>query len=83
MVQAPVLLTCKQSKDRAPLWQLYGIGKKDVQPQKLADSKKAFPTTEAEPIQSANLCFLYKLLHMHSSAVDLLVQIFWPEFGAF
>ncbi len=36
--------------------------------------------SEGEPVQSANLCFLCNLLHMHSSAVNLLV---WPEFGAF
>ncbi len=30
--------------------------------------------SEGEPVQSANFCFLCNLLHMQSSAVDLLLQ---------
>ncbi len=43
----------------------------------------SFPLTEGEPVQSANFCFLCSLLHMHSSAVDLLLQKILAEFGAF
>ncbi len=43
----------------------------------------SFPLTEGEPVQSANFWFFCNLLHMHSSAVDLLFQKFWAEFGAF
>jgi len=43
----------------------------------------SFPLTEGEPVQSANLCLLCNLLHMHSSAVDLLFQKVLAEFGAF
>jgi len=35
--------------------------------------------TEGESVQFANLCVLCNLLHMHSSAVDLLA----PDIGAF
>ena len=43
----------------------------------------SFPLTEGEPVRSVTFCFLCNLLHMHRSAVDLLLPKNLAEFGAF